>query len=97
MSTHCEIGMFKTEHAAQYIQQLCQCFSHRVQVEFTGTNGLAKLPPGPAHMMALKNALRIEINGEDAAGLACARSMIDSNLERFAIREDFKTMDWQPA
>jgi hypothetical protein len=97
MSTHCEIGMFKTEHATKYIQQLCKHFAHKVQVEFTETNGLAELPPGPARMMALKDALRIEINGEDAAGLERARYIIDSHLERFAFREDFKTMDWQPA
>ncbi|MCT4557130.1 MAG: DUF2218 domain-containing protein [Pelagimonas sp.] len=90
-----EIGVFKTPHAGKYIQQLCKHFAHKVPVEFDATKGHADLPTGPAKMIALKDALRIEITGKDQAALVRARFIIDSHLERFAFREDFKTMRWQ--
>lgn len=92
-----EIGMFETEHADKYIQQLCKHFAHKVPVTFDDASGQADLPPGPAKMIALKDALRIEITGEDQAALTRARYIIDSHLERFAFREGFTAMDWQPA
>lgn len=97
MTHKTEIGLFETQQAGKYIQQLCKHFAHKVSVEFDDTKGRADLPPGPANMIALDGALRIEITGEDDAALLQARGIIDSHLERFAFREGFTSMNWQPA
>ena len=91
-----EIGTFQTEHASKYLQQLCKHFAHKIEVEYDAEKGFASLPPGPACMKALDNELRVEISGETDQALMVSRSIIDKHLIRFAFREEFEAMDWQP-
>lgn len=92
-----QTGEFATEHASKYLQQLCKHFAHRVTVDYDAAQGLAQLGSGPARMSALPDLLRVEISGPDDAALERARDVIDSHLARFAFREDFTAMNWQPA
>ena len=91
-----EIGVFRTESASKYLQQLCKHFAHKVEVDYDPQNGFAALPPGPANMIATDEELRVEISGETEQALLIARSIIDKHLVRFAFREDFEAMDWKP-
>lgn len=90
-----EVGIFATENASKYLQQLCKHFAHKVEVRYDAQSGEAALPPGPARLRATASELRVEICAPDEAGLKTARHIIDDHLERFAFREAFKGMGWQ--
>ena len=88
---------FETAHGSKYLQQLCKHFAHKLAVEFDECAGRIALPTGPAVLNASQAALSITITADDAAGVIRARQIIDDHLRRFAFREGFDTMDWQPA
>lgn len=88
------VGRFPTSHASKYLQQLCKHFAHKIDVTYDETSAEAALPPGPCKMSADEMELQIEITAQDVEGLEVAKRIIDSHLERFAFREEFKTMDW---
>ncbi|WP_373354131.1 DUF2218 domain-containing protein [Pseudoroseicyclus sp. CXY001] len=90
-------GRFRTSRASSYLQQLCKHFGHKREVRFDATRGEVSLPPGPVVLAATEDELVVTVNAQDAAGLVTARSIVDSHLERFAFRENFKTMDWAGA
>lgn len=87
-------GTFETEHASKYLQQLCKHFAHKVDVEYSETEGHAALPVGPAVMQARGNLLTVEITLTEPEGLERAQMIIDSHLQKFAFREAFETMAW---
>lgn len=87
-------GHFATPNGSKYLQQLCKHFSHKIDVEFTETEGTATFAFGAAHLIADKSGLTIRFELEEADTLPSAKGVIDSHLERFAFREDFKNMDW---
>ena len=41
-------GLFATDKASRYLQQLCKHFGHKADVRFDATSGEAALPPAPA-------------------------------------------------
>ncbi len=92
-----EIGLFTTPNASKYLQQLCKHFEHKVSVEYDDATGTAALPAGPAKLAADENGLRVEINAETDENMIRARFVIDDHLKRFAFREGFTGMEWQPA
>lgn len=92
-----QIGTFPTAHASRYLQQLCKHFGHKVDVAYDEKTGRAALPPGPARMWADDDMLRVEVTAETEEGLKTARYVIDSHLETFAFRENFKALDWAAA
>ena len=92
-----ETGIFATNNAGKYIQQLCKHFAHKIEVEYDAESGRCALPTGPATLRSENGTLRIEITGATGDDLERARQIIDNHLVRFAFREDFKGMDWQGA
>jgi uncharacterized protein len=92
-----ETGRFETSHASKYLQQLCKHFSHKLDVQFDEREGVIPLQAGPARLRADDMRLTVEVNAEDAEGLARARGIIDKHLHRFAFREGFEAMEWQGA
>lgn len=90
-------GRFETSNASRYLQQLCKHFAHKVDVTYDETSGEVALPIGPARLRADSDALVVEVEAPDAAGLERAQGVIDSHLVRFAFREEFEKMDWTPA
>ncbi|MEN9062056.1 MULTISPECIES: DUF2218 domain-containing protein [Ponticoccus] len=94
---HHEIGRFETPNGSKYLQQLCKHFAHKIAVTYDAEQGTAALPMGPAQLRADPEGLTIEIEADSAEGLPRARAIIDDHLARFAFREDFTTMNWQPA
>lgn len=96
MSVH-EIGRFETPNGSKYLQQLCKHFEHKITVTYDAERGTAALPTGPASLHADDSGLTIEIEAPSAEELPRARAIIDDHLARFAFREEFETMNWQPA
>jgi hypothetical protein len=92
-----EIGRFDTPNGARYLQQLCKHFAHKVPVIVEAEEGTVSLPTGPAKLRADAAGLTIRIEAEGAEALPRARAIIDDHLARFAFREGFTAMDWQPA
>lgn len=93
---HIQIGRFETPHASKYLQQLCKHFAHKVEVAYTPTEGRAALPPGPATLEATETGLTVRLSAKDDAGMGHARAIIDLHLKKFAFREDFEEMAWEP-
>ncbi|MDF0602006.1 DUF2218 domain-containing protein [Psychromarinibacter sp. C21-152] len=87
-------GVFPTAKASRYLQQLCKHFAHKRDVTYDAQSGEVALPVGPARMQATESELVVEVQADDDESLARARTIIDSHLERFAFREEFKQMDW---
>lgn len=85
----------RTEKASRYLQQLCKHFAHKVEAEFTETEGVARLPGGETRMQADDQTLRIRIESEDEAGLARAQHIVEDHLIRFAFREQLGPCDWR--
>ena len=84
----------QTEKASRYLQQLCKHFAHKVEVEFTPEQGLAKLPGGDAHMQAGAETLSIRIEADSPEGLARAKYIVEDHLLRFAFRENLGPLTW---
>lgn len=84
-----------TARASTYLQQLCKHFGHKVEVEFTPTDGRVTLPMGVCTLHADETALALTVSGE-AENLARMEQVIGDHLARFAFRESF-TLDWQDA
>lgn len=87
-------GVFPTAKASRYLQQLCKHFAHKVDVTYDERHGVVTLPIASAHLRAADTELVIELRADDEAALERGRGVIDSHLERFAFREEFKHMDW---
>ena len=90
-------GLFATDKASRYLQQLCKHFGHKADVRFDATSGEAALPPGQCIMAADDAKLAITVTAPDDEGLTRAKFIVDKHLERFAFREGFTAMDWTDA
>lgn len=87
-------GNYATEQGSRYLQQLCKHFGHKIETTFSETEGTCNFAFGTARMQADADGLTVhfELASEDVADQA--RMVIDKHLERFAFRENFKSMDW---
>nr|WP_283638462.1 DUF2218 domain-containing protein [Marinovum algicola] len=91
-----QTGTFETPNASKYLQQLCKHFAHKVPASFDTTRGAIEFPFGEVRLSADDAELRIEIPGSDEDTRERGRNVIDRHLERFAFRESFTHMNWQP-
>lgn len=87
-------GQFATANGSKYLQQLCKHFGHKIEVEFTENEGTCQFVFGAAKMTADEAGLDVRFELEDPKAADSAKGVIDSHLERFAFREDFKNMEW---
>lgn len=87
-------GHFATPNGSKYLQQLCKHFGHKIDVSFTENEGTAHFVFGAAKMTSDEAGLTIRFELNNADALPAAKGVIDSHLERFAFREDFKNMNW---
>lgn len=87
-------GKFATPNGSKYLQQLCKHFAHKIEVENDETSGNIRFPMGTARLSADEAGLTVHFDLEKAEDSERAQSVIDKHLERFAFREDFKTMSW---
>lgn len=87
-------GQFVTPNASKYLQQLCKHFAHKAEVSYDHEFGEIVLPYGRVTLHANSDALTADISVEAEDMIERGRMFIDSHLERFAFREEFKTMNW---
>ncbi len=87
-------GTFATPNGSKYLQQLCKHFAHKIEVSHSDTEGTCNFPMGQALLSADDAGLTVRFALKDQDAVTPARNVIDSHLERFAFREDFKHMDW---
>lgn len=87
-------GRFETANGSKYLQQLCKHFGHKIEVDFSETQGTCHFVMGPAHMTASDSALEVRFDLIAPEHADAARNVIDRHLETFAFRENFKAMDW---
>ena len=87
-------GTYATENASKYLQQLCKHLAHKIDVDYTATDGQAQFPFGTAVLSASESTLTVTCDVSDAQSIATLHHVIDSHLAKFAFREDFEHMDW---
>ncbi|MTE00737.1 DUF2218 domain-containing protein [Paracoccus sp. YIM 132242] len=90
-------GHFATRNAQGYMTQLCKHFAHKIPATVQGNEGLITFEIGQARLVARDGDLQCTVAGADAAAVERLQGIIDSHLARFAFREAFTRMDWQPA
>jgi len=90
-------GYYATENASKYMQQLCKHFGHKIEVSCDAQKGWAAFQMGTAHMTADEAGLSLTCEVQDEAAIPAVHGVIDSHLEKFAFREEKKTMDWSLA
>ncbi|APE42369.1 hypothetical protein BOO69_02280 [Sulfitobacter alexandrii] len=88
-------GTFETPNASKYLQQLCKHFGHKIETEFTKTEGTCHFDMGPAYMKADDRELRVSFELDGPQSEDAARDVIDRHLEKFAFREEFNGMQWR--
>lgn len=86
---------FETSQGSKYLQQLLKHFAHKIEVEYSETEGRAALPPGPAELRADETGLHMRVSADSDEGLARAKHIIEDHLVRFAFREKLEKLDWQ--
>jgi len=87
-------GYYATENASKYMQQLCKHFGHKIEVSYDAESGWAAFEMGTAHMAATDEGLSLTCEVKDPAAVPVVHNVIDRHLEKFAFREDVKTMKW---
>lgn len=87
-------GTFQTQNASKYLQQLCKHFAHKIEVEYTATEGTAEFPGGTAKFLADDTTLTVDFALKGPENVPNAKMVIDKHLERFAFRENFTEMNW---
>lgn len=90
-------GHFATGNALGYMKQLCKHFGHKIPASVDGNEGVITFEMGEARLIAAEGDLQCTVAGPDAAAVERLQGIIDRHLARFAFREDFTRMDWQPA
>jgi hypothetical protein len=91
---HVITGTFATPNGSKYLQQLCKHFGHKIEVEFTETDGTCAFDMGKAIMHADASGLSVRFELDGPEHVDRAHHVIDKHLERFAFREDFTGMIW---
>lgn len=86
---------FETEKASRYLQQLLKHFAHKIEVEFTETEGRAVFEWGEARLKATDERLEIAIDARTSRDLVQTRYVIEEHLLRFAFRENPGLLDWR--
>lgn len=87
-------GRFSTTKGRAYMTQLCKHFGHKIPASVEGDHGQVEFKIGVARMQADDHAMTVELIGADAESVQQLQGVIDSHLERFAFREEFKNMEW---
>ena len=83
-----------TVNAAKYMQQLCQHWGHKLEVDLSEQRGMVKFPAAVATFEPRPEALKVTIEGEEDEAVKRMKGVIASHLDRFAFREAPLKFDW---
>lgn len=83
-----------TSNGSKYVRQLCNHWSHKLEVEQHGDAGKVTFPNGVAAMAADEEGIVIRVTGENREQLVQLTEVIARHLDRFAFREAPLTYDW---
>ena len=89
-------GVFSTPHGSKYIQQLSKHFLHKANVTYDLHSARVLFEMGRAEAEATPHELRVRVYGEDEIVINSVRKIIESHLVRFAFRENFTGLRWDP-
>ncbi len=83
-----------TEHATNYLRQLCRHWAHRFAVEFNDEHGRIELPAAVCTLHAEPATLRVRLELADGADADRAEQVVAEHLQRFGFREQL-VFAWQ--
>jgi uncharacterized protein len=83
-----------TANAANYIQQLCKHWSHRLEVDLSDQKGVVRFPAAVVTLEAGADALQVAIEGEESEEVERLKGVVSTHLDRFAFREAPLPFDW---
>jgi len=88
----------KTGSASRYLQQVCKHWSHKFDVTFTPEAGRVPFAPGRiCTFEATPDTLIMRLEAEDDEALERMQGVVVAHVKRFAFREDFGDVAWQPS
>lgn len=85
---------FETPNASRYLQQLCKHFGHKVDAEYTETEGKVSFPVGQLDLAASDDRLDFIAQSDDAQGLEKTKAVVEDHIIRFAFREKLTGLSW---
>ena len=77
----------ETDRADRYLTQLCRHFAHKVPADSDGRRGRADFGWGVCTLTATADALLLDAEAEDAAGLDRVEFVVRDHAERFGARD----------
>lgn len=84
----------ETDRADRYLAQLCRHFAHKVPAESDGRHGRADFGWGVCTLTATPDALLLDAEAADAAGLDRVEFVVRDHTERFGARDGL-TVTWR--
>jgi hypothetical protein len=82
-----------TANALKYVQQLCEHWSHKLEVELEDRKGVVRFPAAVVTLEAGADALQVAIEGEESE-VERMKGVVATHLDRFAFREAPLKFDW---
>ena len=89
-----ETAQVPTGNGARYLQQLCKHWSHKLDVQLSGNEGIVRFPNAVASMKADGDKLTVTVEAEDGETLERMKGVVASHLDRFAFREAPLPFQW---
>lgn len=83
-----------TPNGGKYVRQLCNHWSHKLEVEQNGDAGKVTFPSGVATMAADEEGIVIRITGENREEVEQLTDVVARHIDRFAFREAPLNYDW---
>ncbi|MDE8654130.1 DUF2218 domain-containing protein [Novosphingobium album (ex Liu et al. 2023)] len=83
-----------TANGGRYVRQLCQHWSHKLDVACDGDIGTVRFPGAVATMAAGSDAIDLSITGEDREEVDRLKDVVAAHIDRFAFREAPLAYDW---
>ncbi len=87
-------SQFTTQTPEKYLMQMCKHFAHKVETNYSSTQGFVDFPCGSAEFLVSDNNLIFKVTADTNENLNQSKSIIESHIVRFAYRENLEKLDW---
>lgn len=85
-----------TDNPSRLINRLCKHFSHKIEAEWSETNGLLTFSIGECRLSSLNGVLALECQAPTAEELEELGQVVASHLIRFSA-DEVAEVQWNPA